>query len=128
MYQVTTISKTFQLPQRHMYYTHEKKFTYGTAQLQNNVRTHPRRILHAFQTHPAHVPDVSYAHPACILDASCIWRKRAWQLHKSCCSFIAKFYTRKNVPCARSGCVPDVFQMRITHFPDVCERYLGADL
>ena len=39
--------------------------TYSTAQLQGNVWTYPRSILHTFQACPAH-----------ILDMSCIWQKR----------------------------------------------------
>jgi len=46
--------------------------------------------------------------------------KRAWQLHKSYCSFIARF------ACPR--CILHALQIRLAHVSDLCKCYLGAEL
>ena len=70
---------------------------YGTAQLQGNVCTCPRHILHAFQTRPAHT-----------LNASHIWQKRVWH---SRASFIVWFCSCMNASSVCSGHVSCASQM-----------------
>ena len=69
--------------------------SYGTAQLQGNVRTRPRRVLHAFQTCPTCIPDTPCTrsgHVPCLA-------KMAWHSCMSCCSFIARFCACTDISC-----------------------------
>ena len=63
------------------------------ARIQNTPLMHPRRVLHA----------------SCM----CSGWKRAWQLIKSCCSFIMRFCTCMDVSCVHSGCVSHMFRMHL---------------
>ena len=75
---------------------------YGTAQLQGNIRTHPKCTSHASQMCLAS-----------ILDTSHVWQKRARQLIKSCCSFIARFCACTDAFCVHFGLLLHLFQMRL---------------
>jgi len=74
----------------------EPDLKYGTTQLQSNIHTRPRHVLHSFWTCPA-----------CILDASRIWQK-------GCSNYInlATVLSRAGMDASRahSGC--------ILHIPD----------
>ena len=105
---------------------------YGTAQLQGNVCTCSRRVLHASQMRFSHIPDVMC--PTRILDASCIWQERAWQLIKSCCSLLQGFVLARTclvrileVSYMHFGCIWLSFWMRLACALDTCEHYLRAE-
>jgi len=82
--------------------------SYGTThdQLQGYVDvscTCSRCILHAFWMCPAH-----------ILDTFHVWQNRAWQLQKSCCSFISTSCQ------TRPACISDASGMWSTNASRVC--------
>ena len=89
---------------------------YVTAQLQGNVHTRPRRILHTFQMHPAQVPDVS----------------RIWQKGVALMYVLLQLYCEvlhcTDISHAHYGCTSHVFRMCLGCILDVCGRYLGAEL
>lgn len=117
---------------------------YSRAQLQGNVCTRPRHILHTFKTCPACVLDTSCTHSAWFLHA--FWMhpasgKKGMHSRKSRCGFITRLctYTCRHILCVfqmHLACVPDVtctctmhaLQMHIAHVSNVCVRYLGAEL
>ena len=53
----------------HRWHNHNTNCSYGTAQLQGNVCTCPRLVLHSFQMCLAHILDASYTRFRCILHA-----------------------------------------------------------
>jgi len=78
---------------------------YGTAQLQGNVHTHPRCILHVF-----------CMHPTCVL-----WQKRMWQL-----IFKSLLQLYREVLCLHRH-ISCAFQMHLVHVLDtscMCSRHV----
>ena len=98
--------------------------------VQSSSKVTVDHILDASCTHSGHVPHAL--------------AKRAWQLHKYCCSFLVRFCTctmrcilctfwtrlthASDVTRARFRCVSHTFQMCLVHISDTSERYLGAEL
>ena len=94
------------------------------TRIRNAPLTHPRHVLHAFRMHPACIME----HPTFILDASRMRsvEKRTWHLIMPCCSFIVRFCSYKS--CACLGRISFALRIHLTLVPDVCKRYLGAEL
>jgi len=69
---------------------------------------------------PRPKPRPFWTHPASV--------KRAWQLIKFFCSFIARFFTYMEVSPALSGHISCTFWTHLVLISDMCERYLGAEL